>query len=45
MPENLALEFEFVTNGSLLGWVVNEESVNKFKGNLDHYLMENREFK
>jgi len=26
-------------------WVVNEESVNKFMGNLDHYLMDNRGFK
>jgi len=29
----------------LPSWVVNEESVNIFKGNLDHYLMDNRGFK
>jgi len=26
-------------------WVVNVEGVNKFKGNLDHYLWESRGFK
>jgi len=29
----------------LPGWVVSEESVNEFKGNLDHYLRNNRGFK
>jgi len=28
-----------------VGWVVNGESVHKIKGNLDHYLGENRRFK
>jgi len=27
------------------GWVINVESMNNFKGNLDHYLRENRGFK
>jgi len=29
----------------LLEWFVNVEGVNKFKGNLDYYLRENRRFK
>jgi len=29
----------------LPGWVVNVESMNNFKGNLDHYLKDNRGFK
>jgi len=29
----------------LPGWVVNVESLNEFKGNLDHYLRNNRGFK
>jgi len=47
MPENLASEIEFVMNGTgcRAWWVVNEESVNKFKGNLKQYLKENRGFK
>jgi len=33
------------TGCSLTEWVVNAEGVNKFKGNFDHYLSENRVFK
>jgi len=29
----------------LSGWVISGESVNEFKGNLDHYLRDNRGFK
>jgi len=29
----------------LPGWVVSAENVNEFKGNLDHYLKDNRGFK
>jgi len=29
----------------LLGWVVNVESMNELKGNLDHNLRDNRGFK
>jgi len=42
MPENLASEMEFMTNGTWLQWlVVNGESVNKLKGYLDHHLRNN----
>jgi len=30
---------------SLPGWVVSGETVNEFRGNLDHYLRDNRGFK
>jgi len=46
MPENLASEIEFVMNGTgCHGGLFIEESLNKFKGNLDHYLRDNRGFK
>jgi len=48
MPENLVSEIGFGTNGTschLQGWVVNVESVNKFRENFYHYLRDNRGFK
>jgi len=44
MPENVASEIKFVTNG-LPGWVVNGENVHKIRGYSDHYFTENRGFK
>jgi len=41
MPENLASEIEFVMNGTGCRVVLSMGRVNKFKGNLDHYLWEN----
>jgi len=41
MPTNLTSELGIVTNGTSCRvgpWVVNMESMNKLKGNLDHYL-------
>jgi len=54
MSGNLASEIEFVTSGTgcrrhfnigLPEWFVNAQSVNKFKGDLDHYIRKNRGIK
>jgi len=48
MSENLVLAIEFVMIVTgCLGWVVSTlgESVNEFKGNLDHYLRDKMGFK
>jgi len=46
MPENLASKIEVCDEWNRLsGWVVDRENVNKFKGNLDHYLRDTMGFK
>jgi len=47
MPENLASEIGFATNelAAGVGCPISMWRVNKFMGNLDHYLRENRGFK
>jgi len=46
MPENLVSEITFVMIGTgCQGWIVSGKSVNKLKGNSDHYLRDNRGFK
>jgi len=46
MPENLVSEVGFCDEWNKLpGWVVNVESMNNLKENLNDYLMDNKGFK
>jgi len=46
MPENFSFGNRVCDDWKrLLGWVVSGESVNEFKGNVDHFLRDNRGFK
>jgi len=45
VPENLASEIEFVTNGTGCGGGLSMGTMNKFKGDFDHYVRDNRGLK